>query len=101
MYQRLQTLVIDEISMVRADMLDQIDYFLRVNCEKNEPFGGIQLICFGDLYQLPPVLANLAEKQTLLAQYETPYFYSAHVSVSYTHLDVYKRQVVYRKALMH
>ncbi len=101
MYQRLQTLVIDEISMVRADMLDQIDYFLRVNCEKNEPFGGIQLICFGDLYQLPPVLSNLAEKQTLLAQYETPYFYSAHVFRTDFDVKMIELNHVYRQEEMH
>jgi len=79
LYQRIEVLVIDEISMVRADMLDQIDTFLRINRGINEPFGGLQVIFFGDLYQLPPVLSNEAEKYVLRQIYETPYFYSAHV----------------------
>lgn len=79
LYQRLEVLVIDEISMVRADLLDQIDTFLRVNRVINEPFGGLQVVFFGDLYQLPPVLSTDAEKYLLQQIYETPYFYSAHV----------------------
>ncbi len=54
-YKKLTTIVIDEISMVRADLLDCIDKFLRLNGpEEKQPFGGVQMIFIGDLYQLPP-----------------------------------------------
>jgi DNA replication protein DnaC len=55
----LETIVIDEASMVRADILDAIDYSLRINRSKMKiPFGGVQIILFGDLYQLPPVITS-------------------------------------------
>jgi hypothetical protein len=53
---RIDTLVIDEISMVRADLLDAIDERLREACKRDLPFGGVQVIMFGDVYQLPPVV---------------------------------------------
>lgn len=52
----IDTLIIDEVSMVRADLMDGIDYLLRLARGNNEPFGGVQLLMFGDLYQLPPVV---------------------------------------------
>ena len=52
----IDTLIIDEVSMVRADLMDGIDFLLRQARNNNEPFGGIQLLMFGDLYQLPPVV---------------------------------------------
>lgn len=58
-YKDLDAIIIDEISMVRADVLDGIDYFLRVHGkDRNLPFGGIQMIFVGDLYQLPPLLLS-------------------------------------------
>ena len=62
LYKNLEVLIIDEISMVRADMLDNIDYFLRVNRNINMPFGDVQIVFFGDLFQLPPVVSNQVEK---------------------------------------
>ena len=56
-YKNLDAIVVDEISMVRADILDCIDIFLRIHGKKKSlPFGGIQMIFIGDLYQLPPVV---------------------------------------------
>ncbi|MDD5702489.1 MAG: AAA family ATPase, partial [Dehalococcoidales bacterium] len=78
-YQRLDAIVIDEISMVRADLLDCVDRSLRLNrAEPDKPFGGIQMIFIGDLYQLPPVVTSL-EKTGFRSIYPTPYFYSAKV----------------------
>lgn len=78
-YKKLDAIVIDEISMVRADLLDCVDKFLRLNGpDRKLPFGGIQMIFFGDLYQLPPVVTG-TEKAVLKELYETPYFYSANV----------------------
>lgn len=76
---QIEVLVIDEISMVRCDVLDEIDTILRfVRHRKSEPFGGIQVILIGDLYQLPPVV--LSEEWNLLRPfYPTPYFFDSHV----------------------
>lgn len=75
----LDAIIIDEISMVRADMLDNIDRALRLNRASDEPFGGVQMIFFGDLFQLPPVIAQKEERAYLNALYESPYFFSASV----------------------
>lgn len=78
-YKELDTIVIDEISMVRADLLDSIDIFLREHGKnKMQPFGGIQMIFIGDLYQLPPVVTAL-EKPIFSDIYESPYFFDARV----------------------
>src|SRR3989338_11327943 len=56
-YSFVEAIIIDEISMVRADLLDCVDKFLRLNGKvRTRPFGGIQMIFIGDLYQLPPVV---------------------------------------------
>jgi len=56
-YKQLDMVIIDEISMVRADLLDCIEKFLRLNGRhEGQPFGGIQMVFIGDLYQLPPVV---------------------------------------------
>lgn len=76
-YSNLDTVVIDEISMVRSDLLDCIDRFLRLNGKNpQEPFGGLQMVFIGDLYQLPPVV-NSQEKEVFQAHYKSPYFFSA------------------------
>lgn len=74
----LDTLIIDEISMVRADVLDCIDRSLRDHRgEPDKQFGGVQVIVFGDLCQLPPVVKDVAEKY-LNQRYASPYFFDAH-----------------------
>lgn len=76
---RLELLVIDEVSMLRSDWLDAIDILLRhVRRKPDEPYGGVQLLFIGDLYQLPPV-ANEPEWQLLRDYYATPFFFSAQV----------------------
>ncbi len=72
--QALETLVIDEISMVRADMMWAIDKALRLNRERNEPFGGVQIVLVGDLAQLPPVVQG-AEAEYLEATFGGPFFF--------------------------
>lgn len=77
-YRRLATVVIDEVSMVRADLLDGVDAFLRAARGSAEPFGGVRVIAFGDLYQLPPVVT--APERTLFRDhYSSPYFFSSRV----------------------
>ena len=73
--QNLETLIIDEISMVRADVFDAIDYSLRVHRKKlTQPFGGVQVIVFGDLFQLPPVV-NMDESILLERIYPNGQFF--------------------------
>ncbi len=79
-YKNLDVLVIDEISMVRADLLDGMDKFLRVNRENYRPFGGVQVVFFGDLFQLPPVVTrDPIEAAYFNDYYESPYFFSAKI----------------------
>ena len=73
----IDMLIIDEISMVRCDMLDATDDILRHYRNSKKPFGGVQLVMFGDLYQLCPV-AQADEKETLDAYYESLYFFSCY-----------------------
>jgi ATP-dependent exoDNAse (exonuclease V) alpha subunit len=80
LYRTLEVLIIDEISMVRADIMDGIDVFLRVNREDYRPFGGVQVVFFGDLFQLPPVVTrDPVESAYFTDYYESPYFFSAKV----------------------
>lgn len=74
----LELLVIDEISMVRADLLDAIDAVLRHYRHRNLPFGGVQMLFIGDLFQLSPV-ARYDEWNLLRPYYEGPYFFQARV----------------------
>ena len=76
----LEMLVIDEISMVRADVLDAIDQVLRrYKYRKDQPFGGVQLIMIGDLFQLSPVVTRGDDEEAMRKYYEGPYFFQAKV----------------------
>lgn len=78
-YKAIETIVIDEISMVRADLLDCVDRFLRLNGKnRNNPFGGTQMIFIGDLYQLPPVVRG-KEEEIFRKQFRSQYFFDAKV----------------------
>ena len=95
-YKQLDTLVIDEISMVRADLLDCVDKFLRLNGPlENKPFGGIQMVFIGDLYQLSPVVTG-SDKEIFNTLYKTPYFYGAHV-FEFIEMEFVELQKVYRQ----
>ncbi|MCF7865260.1 MAG: AAA family ATPase [Candidatus Pacebacteria bacterium] len=77
MYQKIDMLIIDEISMVRADLFDCIDRFLRLNGKDiHQPFGGVQIVVIGDLFQLPPVVGP-GEGYIFETKYESPYFFDA------------------------
>jgi len=99
-YKKLKLLIIDEISMVRADMVDCIDIFLRMNIERNEPFGGVQLVVFGDLFQLPPVVASQFERKLLKEKYGSPYFFAAKVFEE-INLRMIELLTVYRQTERH
>jgi len=76
-YQKLQLLIIDEISMVRADLFDCVDAFLRKSRKNEKPFGGVQLLLIGDLYQLPPVVRK--NESGFSSFYQSSYFFSSMV----------------------
>ena len=96
-YKKLKTILIDEVSMVRADLLDCVDKFLRLNGpDETQPFGGVQMIFIGDLYQLPPVVSSHA-REIFRTHYATPYFFSAKVfdglDIAFVELEkIYRQQ---------
>ncbi|MBU2566814.1 AAA family ATPase [Patescibacteria group bacterium] len=75
-YQKIEALVIDEISMVRADLFDAMDLFLQIIRQDKRPFGGVRIIGIGDLHQLPPVV-NSFDSSEFSKKYQTPYFFSS------------------------
>ena len=82
-YKLADVIIIDEISMVRADLLDAIDVFMRLNGrEPMKPFGGVRMFFFGDLYQLPPVVEN-QDGPVLNKVYSSPYFFDSKVMRSF------------------
>jgi hypothetical protein len=92
----LDLLVIDEISMVRADLLDGVDSVLRRHRRSNLPFGGVQLLLIGDLHQLAPVVKD-ADWRLLQAYYDSPYFFSSN-ALRQTELIAIELQHIYRQA---
>lgn len=94
-------LIIDEISMVRADLLDHIDQVLRLSLKSDKPFGGVAMFWIGDLYQLPPVIASLEEKRYLQNKYGSPYFFSSDVFKELHDFELIELSKVYRQKEMH
>lgn len=74
----LELLIVDEVSMLRADLLDAIDWMLKIIRRNNDPFGGIQVLFIGDLLQLPPVVKN-EEWNLLRNYYKGVYFFNSHI----------------------
>ena len=77
-YTRLDSIIIDEVSMVRADIMDFVDIFLRIARGINKPFGGVQMIFIGDVYQLPPIVTP-PEREYFRSHYKSPYFFDSLV----------------------
>lgn len=96
LFELMETLIIDEISMVRADLLDAIDLGLRINRRNTEPFGGVQLLFFGDLYQLPPVVRSGEERAYFQNRYASQYFFSAD-AMDDIDLEMIELRKVYRQ----
>nr|WP_320189732.1 helix-turn-helix domain-containing protein [uncultured Desulfobacter sp.] len=92
----LDLLVIDEISMVRADLLDALDAVLRRLRRDERPFGGVQLLLIGDLFQLPPV-TKPDEWELLSNYYGSPYFFSSQ-ALSRSELVTIELETVYRQS---
>ena len=76
-FRKLDMVIIDEVSMVRADLMDAIDRSLRLHRKSEEPFGGVQMVFFGDLYQLPPIVVGDELKLHFRTHYLSEYFFSA------------------------
>ena len=70
----LELLIIDEVSMVRADLLQAVNDILQYVRQNNKPFGGVQLLLIGDLFQLPPVVSE-DELELMRKEYESPFFF--------------------------
>ena len=92
----LELLIIDEISMVRADLLDAVDMMLRRHRRSSKPFGGVQLLMIGDVHQLPPVVTE-RERAYMERVYPSPFFFHSkalqrldYVTIELTH--VYRQQ---------
>ena len=95
-YKNLDTLVIDEVSMVRADLLDCINLFLmKYGPKRNQRFGGVQMIFIGDLYQLPPIVKR-EEAEIFKSFYKSPYFFSSN-SYLETKIKIIELTKVYRQ----
>jgi ATP-dependent DNA helicase PIF1 len=93
----LDMIIIDEASMLRADLLDCIDVSLRHHGhDKNQPFGGIQMVFIGDLYQLPPVVAGAEERALFSTYYNSPYFFSAQC-LQEVELEFLELEKIYRQ----
>jgi len=79
LYKSLDMIIVDEVSMVRADLLDCMDAFLRIHAkDSGRPFGGVRMVMIGDLYQLPPVVTR-GEQDIFTEMYRSPYFFDARV----------------------
>ncbi len=97
LYKNLETVVIDEVSMTRADLMDCIDVALRhYRGRSREPFGGVQMIFIGDLYQLPPVVSGKEERELFRTEYASPYFFSAKI-ISAIEMEFVELEKVYRQ----
>ncbi|MBI2915881.1 MAG: AAA family ATPase [Elusimicrobia bacterium] len=96
LYKEIDAIIIDEISMVRADLLDHVDRFLRLNAQSSRlPFGGVQMVLIGDLYQLPPVVTS-NEKKIFETQYESPYFFDSRVFREHP-MEMIELEKIYRQ----
>lgn len=93
----VEVIIIDEVSMVRADVMDAIDFSLRLHRKSSEPFGGVQMIFFGDLFQLPPVVASNEERQYFRSIYTSPYFFAAKVFEKEVEVRMIELSKVYRQ----
>lgn len=104
----VDTIIVDEVSMVRADLLDCVDIFLRNSREIDKPFGGARMILVGDVFQLPPVVGE-DEKTIFNSKYKSPYFFSSNVfkeiiksnNLEYIELNkIYRQEDVAFKTLL-
>ena len=92
----IDAVVIDEVSMVRADLMDTVDRILKHARSSQLPFGGVQMIMFGDMYQLPPVVEDPELFKYFSANHGGFYFFNAHVWHS-ANLKIYQLKTIFRQ----
>ena len=93
LYRKIEAIIIDEVSMVRADLLDCVDIFLRLHGrDRMAAFGGVQMVFIGDLYQLSPVVTQ-AERGIFKDVYPSPYFFDSKVYRKINGTDQHPRKV--------
>ena len=97
----LEVIIIDEISMVRADVLDAVDLSLKLHRKNALPFGGLQMLFIGDLFQLPPVLSTPEEKEYFRTFYSSQFFFDAHCLKHIGNLQMIELTKVYRQSERH
>ncbi len=93
---KLDLIVLDEVSMVRADLIDAIDRSLKINRKNDMPFGGVQMLFAGDVFQMPPII-NTSERAVLFDYYpDGPYFFNSksYLKINPTYIELKK---VYRQ----
>lgn len=95
--EKIDLIFIDEISMVRADLLDHMDQLLRLSSHDNRPFGGKPMLWTGDLFQLPPVLNGADEKEYFSKTYHSPYFFSSKVFKELSNFELIELEEVFRQ----
>ena len=94
---QVDAIVIDEVSMVRADVIDGLDRILKAVKKRKIAFGGVQIIAFGDVYQLPPVVESVQLKQYFMDTRSGPYFFNANVWQD-SDLQIRELQTVFRQS---
>lgn len=94
---KLEILILDEISMVRADILDGINKILQLHRNNNKPFGGIRLVAFGDIYQLPPIVSSAEERHFFQNNYTSAYFFASEIWQQLNNMRYINLSKVYRQ----
>ncbi len=95
--EKLDLLLIDEISMVRADLLDSIDHVLRQVRRSDAPFGDVQVVCFGDFLQLPPIVSGQDAQILGEFDYRSPYAFDAH-ALREAPPEIVEMRIIHRQA---
>lgn len=96
--EQIDLIFIDEISMVRAELLDHIDQLLQLSTGIKKPFGGKDMLWCGDLFQLPPVVSTGFEKDYFQNVYASPYFFSANVFQKIESFELIELNRIYRQS---
>lgn len=94
---KLEILILDEISMVRADILDGINRILQLHRNNSKPFGGIRLVAFGDIYQLPPIVSSAEERHFFQNNYTSAYFFASEIWQQLNNMRYINLSKVYRQ----
>ena len=94
---KLEILILDEISMVRADILDGINRILQLHRNNDKPFGGVRLVAFGDIYQLPPIVSSVEEKHFFQNNYSSAYFFASEIWQQLHNMRYINLSTVYRQ----